>query len=140
MNVWLVRASQFLQQFCLVVQHKPGKKYNISDALNRLASVNIAGHDPNYSELDALFVYHTTLVKINSDLVKCILNGYAADNWWAKVHKQVLNNKELDIDKALFLFVLINTQPLNSDPYFQLKPKISDNTLYKSRSLLSFKI
>lgn len=62
MNVRLVRASQFLKQFHLIVHHKPGKEHIIPDALSRLASDNNSGHDPEYSELDALFVYHTTLV------------------------------------------------------------------------------
>lgn len=62
MNVCLVRTSQFLQQFCLVVRHKPGKKHIIPDALSKLASVNCTKHNNYYSKLDALFTYHTTLV------------------------------------------------------------------------------
>ncbi len=81
MNVCLVRASQFLQQFRLVVRHKPGKEHIIPDALSRLASANRAGHNKVYSELDALFTYHTTLVEISPDLIKRILDGYLADDW-----------------------------------------------------------
>lgn len=81
MNVRLVRASQFLQQFRLVVRHKPGKEHIIPDALSRLASANRAGHDEIYSELDALFTYHATLVEISPDLIKRILDGYLADDW-----------------------------------------------------------
>lgn len=62
MNVRLVRVSQFLRQFRLIVQHKRRKEHIIPDALSRLASANNIGHDVEYSELDALFVYHTTLV------------------------------------------------------------------------------
>lgn len=82
MNVCLVRASQFFQQFRLVVLHKPGKKHIIPDALSRLASTNRAGHNKVYSELDALFTYHTTLVVISPNLIKRILDGYLANNWW----------------------------------------------------------
>lgn len=64
-----------------MVYHKPGKEHIIPDALSRLASANDPGHDTLFSELDALFVYHTTLVKINLDLVERILEGYAANNW-----------------------------------------------------------
>ena len=87
MNVRLVRASQFLRQFYMIVRHKSGKELIIPDALSRLASTNSSGHDPEYAELDALFVYHTTLVQINSDLVKCILDGYTSDEWWSRVCK-----------------------------------------------------
>lgn len=106
MNVRLVRASQFLRQFRLVVRHKPGKEHIIPDALSRLASANNPGHNASYSKLDALFVYHTTLVEINPDLVTRILEGYAADHWWARVQRQVLDNEELGRDKALLPFVI----------------------------------
>lgn len=78
-NIQLVRASQFLRQFHLIVRHKSGKEHIIPDALNRRASANNLGYDPKYSELDALFVYHITLVQINPDLVKRILDGYISD-------------------------------------------------------------
>ena len=79
MNVRLIRASQFLRKFHLIVRHKPGKKHIIPDALSRLASTNSSGHDAEYAELEALFVYHTTLMRINPDLVKRILDGYMSD-------------------------------------------------------------
>ena len=79
MNVRLVRASQFLRQFRLIVRYKPRKKNIIPDALGRLASANNSGHDLEYSELHALFIYHITLVQINPDLVKRILDGYTSD-------------------------------------------------------------
>lgn len=69
MNVWFVKTSQFLQQFHLLVQYKPRKEHIILNALNRLANNNGAGHNLEYSKLDALFVYHTTLVEINPGLV-----------------------------------------------------------------------
>ncbi len=81
MKVRLVRASQFLRQFHLIVRHKLGKEHIIPDALSRLACANNSGHDPEYSELDVLFVYYTTLMQINLDLVKRILDGYTSNEW-----------------------------------------------------------
>lgn len=81
MNAHLMRASQFLQQFCLVVCHKPGKEHIIPNALSRLASANCAGYNNLYSELDALFTYYTTLVEISLDLATRILDGYLSNNW-----------------------------------------------------------
>lgn len=97
MNVCLVRASQFLHQFRLVVRHKPGKEHIVPDALSRLASANtnLPWEDPNYSELDALFTYNTTLIDIHPDLVKRIVKGYKADNWWAKIWRQIEENNKL---------------------------------------------
>lgn len=79
-NIYLVRAFQFLQQFCLVVHHKPGKEHIISDTLSRLANANYAGHDNVYSTLDTLYIYHTTLMEISPNLIKRILDDYLADD------------------------------------------------------------
>ena len=79
MNVRLVRGFQFLRQFCLIVQHKPEKNHIIPDSLSRLASANNSGHNLEYSKLDALFVYHKTLMQINPDLGQRIFDGYKSD-------------------------------------------------------------
>ncbi len=64
LNLRLVRASQFLQQFKLDIRHKPGKEHIIPDALSRLTSANTGHADLHHSELDALFTYNTTLVAL----------------------------------------------------------------------------
>ncbi len=80
LNLRLVRISQFLQQFKLEVRHKPGKEHIIPDVLSRLASSNIGYADLQPSELDALFTYNTTLVKLHPNLISRILAGYKADS------------------------------------------------------------
>lgn len=89
LNLRLVRASQFLQQFKLDVWHKPGKEDIIPDAVSLLASTNVGCTNPFYSELDALFTYNTTLVEIHPTLISTILAGYEADKYWARVYCQV---------------------------------------------------
>ena len=79
LNLRLVRASQFLQQFKLNVRHKSGKEHIIPDALSRLANSNIGTADLSYLELDALYVYNTTLIEIHPNLVSRILVGYDSD-------------------------------------------------------------
>lgn len=87
LNLRLVRASQFLQQFKLDIRHKPGKEHTIPDALNQLASANVGQVDPCYSELNALFTYNTTLVEIRPELISRILAGYAADDYWSRLQR-----------------------------------------------------
>ena len=86
-NVRLVRTSQFLRQFRLIVRHKPGKKHILPDALSRLASANtnLPSQDITYSELDALFAYNATLVAMNEDLAQHIVESYESDPWWVKI-------------------------------------------------------
>lgn len=83
LNLRLVRASQFLQQFKLDVRHKPRKEYIIPDALSCLASAGAPPVDPHYLELDVLFLYNTTLVEIHPTLISRIIVGYNADAWWS---------------------------------------------------------
>ena len=112
-----------------MVRHKPDKEHIIPDALSRLASANRAGHDEVYSELDALFTYHATLVEISPDLIKRILDGYLADDWWVKVRKQLLANDNLGPDKAILPFMFASAEPPSSaDPYFLPRPKPQDHT------------
>lgn len=80
MNICLVGVSQFSQQFCLVVCHKPRKEQIIPVALNKLVSANYARHNKVYSELDALFTYHITLIEISLNLIKRIFDSYLADD------------------------------------------------------------
>ena len=89
LNLRLVRASQFLQQFKLEVRHKPGKEHIIPDALSRLANSNTGHVDPQHSELEVLFTYSTTLVELHPTLISRILAGYEADPWWARLQQQI---------------------------------------------------
>lgn len=123
MNVWLVRASQFLRQCSkLEIRHKPGKEHIVPNALSCLASANtnLPSLDQEYSELDALFTYTTTLVDIHPDLIKRIIDGYKADEWWSKLLRQVKDNEAFGVDKAILSFVKEIPIPTDSDPYFLL--------------------
>lgn len=106
MNLQLVRASQFFQQFRLNIWYKPGKKYIISDVLNHLASTNLGYADPFYFELDTLFTYNTTLVKIYPGLVSRILADYEDKKYSACLYCQVQANEDIGNDKALLSFVI----------------------------------
>lgn len=128
MNICLVRASQFLQPFCLVVRYKPGKEHIIPDALSRLASANHSGYDEVYSELDTLFTYHATLVEISPDMIKRILDGYLANDWWVKVRRQLLTNDNLSLDKTILPFIFCSAKPPSStDQYIVPRPKPQDH-------------
>lgn len=85
LNLWLVRASQFLQKFKLSVRHKPGKQHIIPEVLSRLASTTDGTTNPSYTEFDAFFVYNTTLVEIHPTLIARILAGYDVDAWWSRL-------------------------------------------------------
>lgn len=123
LNLRLVRASQFLQQFKLDVRHKPEKAHIIPDALSRLASVNVGQADLSYSELDTLFAYSTTLVEIHPELISRIFAGYKANDYWSRLQCQVQANKDLSANTTSFLFVLGSTPPTDADLYLTPRPE-----------------
>lgn len=121
MNICLVRASQFLKQFWLMVCYKPGKEYIIPNALSRLVNINIdhfINDSTSHSELDTLFTYSITLAEISPNFLKRIIKDYVSNNCWAKLLRQLCTNEELGTNKPLILFI-IEAPPLsNTDPYF----------------------
>lgn len=124
LNLRLVKASQFLQQFKLNVWHPPGKEYIIPDTQRRLASTNVGCADLFYSELDALFTYNTILVEIHLSLISKILVGYEDDKYWARLHCQVQTNENLDDDRALLPFV--SSCSYRSDSDLSMSPRLKD--------------
>ena len=86
LNLRLVQAFQFFQQFKLNVCHKPRKEHIILDALTRHASTNKGYPEAQHLELDALFTYNAILVEIHLGLVSQIFAGYRADPWWAQLY------------------------------------------------------
>lgn len=105
-----------------------------------LTSANDPGYDTLYMKLDILFVYYTTLVKINLKLVKHILESYTTNNWWVWVQRQMFNNKKLGRNKALLPFIIGDSQSFDSNLYYWPRPKFLNKLLsptsYKSESLL----
>lgn len=93
LNLRLIRASEYIQQFRdLEFRHKPGKRHIVPDALSRLpnsASTDAASsqHDAE-GELDMLHGYAytiTSLVELNPELRKRILDGYQEDWAWRRI-------------------------------------------------------
>ena len=127
LNLRLVWASQILQQFKLDVRHKPDKEHIIPDALSRLACANTRYPDPLPSELDALFTYNTTFVKIHPALVSRILASYKEDPWWAQLQLQIQANNNLGVDAATLPFMVGSIPPTNTDPYLALRLDGNEN-------------
>ena len=132
MNLRLVRASQFLQRFRLDIWHKPGKEHIIPNSLSRLASTNVGYANASHSELDALFTYNATLIKIHPDLISRILVGYEDDEYWARLRHQVQANEDLGDNKAVLPFVTGGFYKSDSDPYMVPRPETSTSTLSKA--------
>jgi hypothetical protein len=112
MNLRLIRASQFLNQFSnFEIRHKSEKYHLISDALSRLQSLNKENLSDDYVKLDELFAehavcaYNITLIKINSDFRQRIINEYFKNEAWKKIIILIDQNAKLKKDAAELSFV-----------------------------------
>lgn len=99
LNLRLVRASDYIQRFNLEFRHKPGKQHIVPDALSRLASANDSHNNHDEGELDALFT--ASLVEMDPEFKKKIIDGYRDDPQWAKTIA-VLDNGSGDAAKLPF--------------------------------------
>ena len=90
MNLRLVRASDYLQRFELIIRHKPGKQHVVPDALSRLESSYTNPLATEIGELDALWTYiprkpataysfNTSLVEMAPEFKRKLTEGYASD-------------------------------------------------------------
>jgi hypothetical protein len=101
LNLRLVRASQYLSQYQLDVRHKPGKQNLVPDALSRLRhdlqSIQ-SSHKMENEEgtLDALYVYHTTMVELGLDLKEKFAAAYRKDKTWNRIISELSRSKSTE--------------------------------------------
>ena len=96
LNLHLVRASQYLSQFEILVKHKSGKSNVVPDALSRLKA-NPSKQLDTTGILDSLHTdcaewnddpphtYHITLVEISDSFKQDLIQAYKNDNQWNKI-------------------------------------------------------
>ena len=135
LNLRLIRASQFLQQFKLDIRHTPGKEHIIPDALSHLASANSPPTDARHSELDVLFIYNITLIKIHPTLVSRILASYDTDPWWAQLRLQIQRNINLGTDAAALPFMLGSAPPTDVNLYMNPRPEGDESPVTNALSI-----
>lgn len=99
LNLRLIRASDYIQRFNIILKHKPGKQHIVSDALSRLPTDNKEEKLGQEGELDVLFT--AALVKMDPDFLRKIREGYASDPIWRKISR-VIESATEDGTKILF--------------------------------------
>ncbi len=112
-NLRLIRVLQFLNQFSnLKIRHKSRKYHLISDVFFRLQSLNKENLSNDHAKLNELFVnhnvinaYNTTLIKLNSEFRKRIIDDYFTDKSWKKIIHTIDQNEALDENAAKLFFV-----------------------------------
>ena len=108
LNLRLVRASEYLQQFRLDVRHRTGKSNTVPDALSRLASTLGAIKDPDeLGTLETLHAYtfHATLVEMSVPFKEQLVLGYTKDIHWRRIMEVIDANDNLGDNAAHLPFL-----------------------------------
>ena len=118
LNLRLVRVSNYIQRFNLIIKHKSEKLHIVFDALSRLSSS--ARFDQLDDELNVLFI--TSLIEIDVEFKDRIIEEYIKNSDWQKIIK-ILNNAKKNQIKLLFLREndIIFRKQMNDNTSFMLK-------------------
>lgn len=115
LNLRLVRASDYVQRFQLVIKHKPGKQHIIPDALSRLeAEGNGQLENQGEGKLDVLFT--TTLIEMNKEFREKLIQGYKDDRFWSKI-TNLLHKEKTSLSPPGLPFCLENNLIFRRDGY-----------------------
>lgn len=107
LNLRLIRASQYIQQFRLQVFHRPGKSNTVADALSRLTTKqnkNIKYNEPDLDSIDAYFTDHgytASSIQLSTQLKKRIIEGYCDDPRTTRIIEVLRNNRTSDLPTVL---------------------------------------
>ena len=135
MNIRLIRASQFLNQFNLNIKYKSKKDHIISNALSRLASVNIELLSKKHSELNILYTYNTTLIEMFEKFRKKIIEDYEKNPIWKRILTTVLTNEALEKNAADLSFETVTTIPTETDAYMKSRIEVSNANIADMTSI-----
>ena len=86
LNLRLVRASNYIQRFDLIIRHKSNKLHLMLNALSRL-SVTSARTQSENEELDVFFT--ANLMKMTSEFRKRLIEEYTKNSNWRKISKLI---------------------------------------------------
>ena len=139
MNIRLVKASQFLNQFNFDVKYKSRKEHIISDVLFRLISSNInLFSNSNHFELNALYVYNTTFVELLTEFRDRIIQNYIDDFIWKKIRNLIIINQKLNTDAVNLSFSTNFDTSAEIDLYFESRTQHSSIMISNDVNSINF--
>ena len=123
LNLQIIQASEYLQQFNLDVCHKPGKTHIIPNALSHLASCKETARSIAEGELDALaatvqeiWANPTTLVELSNDFKEKLKTGYNNNPGWRHIRNIVTSNNGHEVNAAKLPYQIKNDLIYYKDP------------------------
>ena len=77
LNLRLIKASEYIQRFNLIIKHKSRKHHVVSNALSKLKTDNVNHTISKNGELNALMAFYiTSATKISDEFHQQVIHGY----------------------------------------------------------------
>ena len=104
LNLRLVRASNYIQRFDLIIKHKSDKLHLMSDALSRLSVSSAANTQSKHEKFDEKFdlFFTACLMKMTSEFRKRLIDEYIKNSTWKKISKL---NKTSEKNEIILSFI-----------------------------------
>lgn len=115
LNLQLIRSSDYVRRFQLVIKYMPGKHHIILDALSRLeAEGKNCLENHGEGKLDVLFTI--TLIKMSKEFWEKLIQGYKDDRFWSKI-TALLKKEKTSSSPSNFSFCLENNLIFHGNGY-----------------------
>lgn len=128
MNIKLIRVFQFSNQFNLNMRYKSSKDYIISNVLSRFASTNVSTLSSDHFELNVLYVYNATLIKMFDNFRNKLIENYSSNSAWKKILATIIQNEQLD-ENAIHISFFKHFIAFESDFYMKSRSYESNENL-----------
>ena len=160
LNFRLIRVSQYLSNFNIVIRHKSDKSNVIFDVLSRLFdklstqsnvidkteifdvlyehSVNLSNHELRFNIIQNLssINYHVTLIKMSNDFKQRLKTVYTKNEQWRKIlnvitFKQIVTNQVLVTNQAQSAITDVATRIIVDAKFSRdIRFKLRDDLIY----------
>ena len=119
LNLRLIQAAQYIQQFKLELYHKPGKTNIVPDALSRLPADT--EEPPSVPILDSFqgYAFTAVLVQMSSTFKEQLKEGYSKDTKWQRILEDIRKNKscKLPYEEDNGLLYSLSKSPISPSAY-----------------------
>lgn len=134
LNLRVIRTSDYVQRFPLVIKYKPSKHHIIPDAVSRLeAEEKEVLNNQQESKLDVLFT--TTLIEMSKKFWEKLIQGYKNDRFGSQI-KALLQKGKTSSSLSNLLFCLEKNLIFRHDGYISSDYAFEPYRLYIPQLLI----
>ena len=82
LNLCLIQAAAYIQQFQLKIHHKSGKQNTVSDALSRLSCQEAEANEESILDtlfIESIYIFHVLITEVSDKFKTSLRKDYECD-------------------------------------------------------------